>query len=358
MTRPLPIIAVSMGDPAGIGLECLLELFKQHQQGKLKLSPFLYVGSANLLLKIAAQLKKPVPISYCRNREEILSAWPKALPIWTPASEKLDKLLSAELDWTAGQPCTDFAAAIIGSIDEAVHACASGLADSICTLPINKALLAKTGFTFPGHTEFLAALCQKYHLAQKNKINPVMMMASPSLRTVPITVHIALSEVSTYLTAERIIKTVKITYHALQTSFGIADPQLAISGLNPHAGENGLMGNEEAKIMQPAIDECRRGGIGVQGPFSADSLFTPENRIKFDAILCPTHDQALIPVKALDFEHCVNVTLGLPIIRTSPDHGTAYDIAGKGEANPQHLFHALTMAGKLASNRLAAGSKP
>ena len=217
------------------------------------------------------------------------------------------------------------------------------------TNPIQKSALYEAGFSHPGHTEFLAELSGSGTI-------PVMMLANSKLRVVPLTIHIALKDVPTQLTTELIVERCRITHHSLKDAFGVTSPRLAIAGLNPHAGEDGAMGFEEQTIMRPAIEQLRGEGIDVIGPLPADTMFHEEARANYDVALCPYHDQALIPVKTLDFHGGVNVTLGLPFIRTSPDHGTALDIAGKGIARPDSLIAALKMAAEMATKRLATGA--
>ncbi len=215
------------------------------------------------------------------------------------------------------------------------------------TNPINKnALIEGAGFAFPGHTEFLA------HLGGITRA--VMMLASPLLRVVPVTIHIPLADVPGALSAALIEETARITADALRRDFGIARPRLAVAGLNPHAGEAGAMGREEIDVIEPALDNLRREGMEIAGPLPADTMFHADARARYDAALAMYHDQALVPLKALDFARGVNVTLGLPFIRTSPDHGTAYDIAGKGLADPTSLIEALNLAARMAARRAAA----
>jgi 4-hydroxythreonine-4-phosphate dehydrogenase len=223
-----------------------------------------------------------------------------------------------------------------------------GVAEALVTGPIAKAELAKIGFDFPGQTEFVAAWCDAA------PEDAVMMLAGPSLRTVPMTVHCALSEVPGRLSIELIVRRGTIVAEGLRKDFGIASPRLAICGLNPHAGENGRMGREEIEIIAPAIKRLRAEGIDATGPHPADTLFAPHLRPTYDVAIAMYHDQALVPLKALDFDHGVNVTLGLPIVRTSPDHGTAFGIAGKGVANPGAMIAAIRMAGEMAARRAAA----
>ena len=247
-----------------------------------------------------------------------------------------------------GQPDPANAQAVIDVIARAVALAMSGAAGGICTLPINKEALKRgAGFAFPGHTEYLA------HLA--GDVPVVMMLASttvePPCRVVPVTIHIALREVPAALTPEALEQAIRITDAALQRDFGIARPRLAIAGLNPHAGENGVMGDEEMRWIAPLLARLRDEGMDLAGPLPADTMFQAPARARCDAALCAYHDQALIPIKTLDFAGGVNVTLGLPFVRTSPDHGTAFDIAGRGVADAQSVIAALRMAHDMAGRR-------
>ena len=244
-----------------------------------------------------------------------------------------------------GHPDGANAAAVIASIKRAVRLALAHEATAVVTNPISKAVLYAAGFPHPGHTEFLAALT--------GCAPPVMMLANDFLRVVPVTIHVALRAALDGLTTEAIVTTSRITAAALRTQFGIAAPRLAMAGLNPHAGEGGAMGNEEALLIAPAIAALRAEGIDVTGPHPPDTMFTPAARAGYDAAICMYHDQALIPLKTLDMASGVNITLGLPIIRTSPDHGTAFDIAGTGRADPASLIAALRLAATLAEKRNA-----
>jgi len=240
-----------------------------------------------------------------------------------------------------GAPQADHAAGVIRAIEEGVRLVQSGAASALCTLPIHKQALAEgAGFSFPGHTEFLA------HLAGAEEV--VMMLASDRLRVVPVTIHIAIADVPAALTPDLLDRRIRITHQALVTQFGIAKPRLAVAGLNPHAGEGGRMGTEDAALIAPVLDRLRAEGMDLRGPLPADTMFHERARAGYDAAICMYHDQALIPIKTLDFDEGVNVTLGLPFVRTSPDHGTAFDIAGKGLANPSSTLAALRMAARLA----------
>ena len=244
-----------------------------------------------------------------------------------------------------GQPDPANAAGVIAVIERAVRLVQAGRASAICTAPIHKkALKDGAGFAFPGHTEFLA------HLAGVDRV--VMMLACPGLRVVPATIHIALSEVPRALTPEVLEATIRITHAGLVRDFGIAAPRIAVAGLNPHAGEGGAMGREEIDWMAPLVARLAAEGMAIRGPMSADTMFHAAARATYDAAVCAYHDQALIPIKTIDFAGGVNVTLGLPFVRTSPDHGTAYDIAGRGVADPSSLIAALRMAHEMAAARL------
>ena len=244
-----------------------------------------------------------------------------------------------------GQPARENASGVIAVIERAVALVQAGQASAVCTAPIHKkALKDGAGFGFPGHTEFLA------HLAGVERV--VMMLASPLLRVVPVTIHIAIADVPRALTAELLEDTIRITDAGLRRDFGLARPRLAVAGLNPHAGEGGAMGSEEITLITPVLERLRAEGFDLRGPASADTMFHPRAREAYDAAICMYHDQALIPIKTLDFDGGVNVTLGLPFVRTSPDHGTAYDIAGKGFARSDSLIAALRMAHQMAAARL------
>jgi 4-hydroxythreonine-4-phosphate dehydrogenase len=245
----------------------------------------------------------------------------------------------------AGRPIVDTAPAILAAIDTAVDLTLAGKAAAVCTNPIGKATLYEAGFAFEGHTDYLADLARRHGY----QAEPVMMLCARDLRTVPITVHIALKDVPSQLTDARIVTQARIVARDLKRRFGIARPRLALTGLNPHAGEGGAMGREEQTVIAPAVARLRAEGLDVTGPLPADTAFHAEARASYDAILCMYHDQALIPVKTLDFHGGVNVTLGLPFVRTSPDHGTALNLAGTGKANPQSLIAALNLAHEMAA---------
>jgi 4-hydroxythreonine-4-phosphate dehydrogenase len=244
-----------------------------------------------------------------------------------------------------GQPDAKNAAAVVASIERATDLAVRGLAGAVVTNPINKAALYDAGFAYPGHTEFLAALTGAVG-------KQIMMLVSPALRVVPVTVHASLRRSIEMITSERIVAAARTTEAALRLEFGIATPRLAIAGLNPHAGEQGALGDEETTIIGPAIDELRSDGMDVSGPWPPDTMFTGSARARYDVAICMYHDQALIPLKTLDMTHGVNVTLGLPIVRTSPDHGTALDIAGMGKADARSMIAAVKMAADMADARI------
>ena len=252
------------------------------------------------------------------------------------------------MEYRPGEPDTQGATLALWSLDKATSLAIPGKAGAIVTGPIAKSHLAKVGFTAPGQTEFVADACGI------DRADAVMMLAGPSLRTVPLTIHIALKAVPGHVTAELIVRRARVVAAALARDFGIARPRLAVAGLNPHAGEDGRFGDEEQRVIAPALTTLREEGLAVSGPHPADALFAPHSRSGFDVALCMYHDQALIPIKALDFDEGVNVTLGLPIIRTSPDHGTAFGIAGQRLAHPGAMIAAIRMAGECATRRAAS----
>jgi 4-hydroxythreonine-4-phosphate dehydrogenase len=336
MTGPrhdLPL-AVTMGEPAGIGGELLLKLWLQRET----LPPFFAIDDPDRLVRLAAQLDLPVPIRPIEHPGQVAALRMTALPI-LPC--RLDRAV------TPGRPDPGNAPAVIASIERAVALVQSGAAGGMVTNPIQKAVLLAAGFRHPGHTEFLAELAGTGGPA-------IMMLACPGLRVVPVTVHLALKDAIGALSRAAIVQAGRITAASLTDLFGIARPRLAVAALNPHAGESGALGREEIDMIAPAVAELMAAGIETRGPAPADTLFHPAARAGFDAALCMYHDQALIPLKTIDFAGGVNVTLGLPFVRTSPDHGTALEIAGRGIADPASLIAALRLAGELVERRAAA----
>lgn len=337
MSATVPPLAVSLGDPAGIGPELICEAWAQRRS--LDLPPFAVIGGASVLAGAAQSRGLEVPIHQTADWSEVdAELFETGLPV----------LATMDGAYTPGQPGPDGAALALHSLTEACRLAREGSAAGLVTLPVGKAQLGEIGFGHPGQTEFLAQECS---VAARDA---VMMLAGPSLRTVPLTVHCPLAEVPRRLNFDLICKKARIIVSALQRDFGIDQPRIAVAGLNPHAGEDGRMGTEEARIIAPAIAALCEEGIAASGPYPADALFTHRARETYDVALAMYHDQALIPIKALDFDEGVNVTLGLPIVRTSPDHGTAFAIAGEGLADPGATFAALKMAGECARRRLEA----
>jgi 4-hydroxythreonine-4-phosphate dehydrogenase len=289
------------------------------------------LGDETVLAARAEALGLRVPLGTVTNADEALDLFAEALPV-------LPIEIAGEV--VTGRPDLAAMAAVKQSIETAVSLVRGGEARAVVTNPISKSLLYQTGFTFPGHTEYLAALASD----SDTPLLPVMMLAAGPFRVVPVTIHIPLKDVPAKLTKELLLATIKTTDKDLRRYFGIARPRLAISGLNPHAGEDGSLGREEIDVIAPAIEAARADGLDVTGPHPADTLFHETARAHYDAALCMYHDQALVPFKTLAFEEGVNVTLGLPFVRTSPDHGTAFDIAGTGKANPRSLIEALRLA--------------
>jgi len=332
---PAPVLplALTMGDPAGIGAEIALAAWAS---GRV-VRPFFLIGDPARLTPLAERAR--VPLTEIDGPEAAAAVFAHALPV-------LAQALPAPA--LPGRPDPANAPAVVAAIERAVALVRAGAAAAVVTNPINKkALHDGAGFKFPGHTEFLA------HLGATPR--PVMMLVSPELRVVPVTIHIALAEVPGALTAELIEETARITARALIRDFGIARPRLAVAGLNPHAGEQGAIGREEIEVIAPALERLRGEGLEIVGPLPADTMFHAAARARYDVALTMYHDQGLIPLKALDFARGVNVTLGLPFIRTSPDHGTAYDIAGTGRADPTSLIAALNLAAKMANRRDGTG---
>ncbi len=326
-------LAVSLGDPAGVGPELLVEAWARREDERLP--AFFAVGGASLLAQAAVARGIDLPIRRIAAPDEAAAAFGSALPV----------LGSIDGPYRPGLPDRAGAELALASLTEATRLAVSGEASGVVTGPIAKSRLAEVGFAFPGQTEFVAAACG---VAAEDA---VMMLAGPNLRTVPLTVHIALGEVSSALTAALIERRCRIVAAALQGDFGIVSPRLAVAALNPHASEDGRFGDEEARLIAPAIAALRAAGIDATGPHPADALFAPRARATYDAALCMYHDQALIPLKALDFDNGVNITLGLPIIRSSPDHGTAFAIAGQRIADAGATIAAIRLAGECAARR-------
>lgn len=324
-----------MGDPAGIGGELTLKAWIGRACG---VPPFVAIDDPDRLRALAAHLRLRVPLVEIDHPRDAAACFVDALPVLP---------LRLPVAPEPGHPDPANAASIIAAIETAVRLAMTGDASAVVTNPIHKQSLYAAGFRFPGHTEFLASL------AGRDAV-PVMMLAGPTLRVVPVTVHVSLRTALATLTCDAVIAAGIATAKALARDFGIDRPRLAVAGLNPHAGEQGAMGDEETVIIAPAVAALAARGIDARGPLPPDTLFSPGARAGYDAALCMYHDQALIPIKALEFDRAVNVTLGLPFVRTSPDHGTAYDIAGRGEANPSSLLAALSLADAISRRRTAA----
>ncbi len=336
-----------MGDPAGIGPDIALQAW--FARGDRHCPVFFVIGDAGLYEARAAVLPggRALRVQQIAKPEDAPSVFPEALPVL-----QLDQALGSVIP---GKPSAAHAGAITGSIEQAVALTLSGRASAVVTGPIAKHVLLQQGFKHAGHTEFLAELALRYGYPEAF---PVMLMASARLMAVPVTVHIALKDVPPALTRPRLIRTGEVTSAALARYFQIDQPRLAVCGLNPHAGESGELGREEIEIIAPAIAELQRRGIHASGPYPADTLFHEAARGSYDAVLAMYHDQALIPFKTLSFEDGVNVTLGLPFIRTSPDHGTAFSLAGTGRANPTSFIEALRLAKRMHQAGAAAAPIP
>ena len=330
MTRGAPL-AVTMGEPAGIGAELSLKAW-QARKGTAR--PFFVLDDAPRLGALARDLGLDVPVREIARPAEAKEAFATALPV-------LPVRLRAPVQ--PGRPDPANAGATLEAIERAAVLALAGEAAGVVTNPIQKKTLQDAGFRHPGHTEFLAELA--------GGVDVAMMLACPELRVVPVTIHLALADAVRALDTAAIVRVGRIAAAGLTALFGIARPRLAVAALNPHAGEQGAMGDEEIRLIAPAVEALRREGIDVRGPAPADTLFHAGARTTYDAALCMYHDQALIPIKTIDFAGGVNVTLGLPFVRTSPDHGTALDIAGAGRADPSSLIAALAMADDMARRR-------
>ena len=327
MAGRVPPLALTMGEPAGVGPEIIAACWRAAP------APFVVVGDAALLATHA-------PVRAITDPAEAGSVFGQAIPV-------LDHPLPSPV--TPGQARSEHAASVTGWIETAVRMAVDGQVAGVVTAPIAKAPLYKAGFRFPGHTEFIADLTAD--VAWPGTRGPVMMLTARDLRACLVTIHAPLAEVPELVTAERVSRVARVVHEAMIRDFGIARPRLALAGLNPHAGEGGSIGLEEQTVLIPAARALRDEGIDISDPRPADTLFHDEARQTYDAVLCLYHDQALIPVKTLDFWGGVNVSLGLPIVRTSPDHGTGFDIAGRGIARPDSLIAAVHLARAMADRR-------
>ncbi|WP_150525791.1 4-hydroxythreonine-4-phosphate dehydrogenase PdxA [Roseibium sediminis] len=327
-------LAVTCGEPAGIGPDIALSSWVNRK--KLELPDFYIRSDVKLLADRAQRLGLKVPLAVCEP-DQASSLFSRALPVVQTGPEILDK---------PGEEQAETAASVISSIRKSVEDVKKGVAAAVVTNPINKAALYGQGFEYPGHTEYLAALAAE--IWQIPTPRPVMLIAGPDLMVAPVTIHIPLASVPSALTTELIVETARITHKDLRERFGLPNPTLALCGLNPHAGENATMGTEDRDIIEPAVAQLRAEGLDVLGPLPADTMFHRDARNTYDCALGMYHDQVLIPAKTLGFDEAVNVTLGLPFVRTSPDHGTAYSLAGTGMAKIDSFAAALRFAAVLA----------
>ena len=336
------LLVVSMGDPAGIGPDIILKAYQQRMQHQLE--PFLVLGDADVFHVRAAQLGMSLTITQA-TPETAAGLFSESLPVLQVGDCKAVQ---------AGHPSQSAAPCIIKAIEAGVGLIKDNRAGALITAPIAKSILQKAGFSHPGHTEFLGELAERFY---QKKAHPVMMIWSELLSVVPLTIHIPLRDVADAMTAELLSESVAIIDKDWRRWFsGNVAPRLVLAGINPHAGEDGHIGLEEERILKPAVKQLQERGFNLKGPFSADTLFHAEARKSYDIALCPSHDQALIPVKTLAFDDGVNITLGLPFIRTSPDHGTAFDLAGTGKARPDSMIAALKKAHAMATTASTYGT--
>jgi len=332
MAQPL---ALTIGEPAGIGLDITIQAWQRRNE--LKLPAFYLLGDRDSLADRAKALGVELKLAEV-GAADASDAFADALPMVATGHKATAR---------PGHPDETSAGAAMASIRQAVEDVVAGRASAVVTNPIAKSVLYRAGFRHPGHTEYLAELAA----TQGRTPQPVMMLWSPTLVVVPVTIHLSLRDAIADLSSDLIVTTARIVAAALKARFGLANPRLAVSGLNPHAGEDGSLGTEDRAIVAPAIEVLRGEGIDVRGPLPADTMFHEAARKTYDCAICMYHDQALIPVKTLAFDDAVNVTLGLPFIRTSPDHGTAFDIAGTGKADPSSLIAALRLAARMAATQ-------
>lgn len=332
-SRALPL-ALTLGEPAGIGPDIALRAFASRKEKKTP--AFYLVADPRFMTERARLLDLDIAMAAVEP-EDAAATFADALPV-----AALDMTITAK----PGHPDGSSALAAISSIKRAVSDVIEGRASAIVTNPVSKDVLYRSGFADPGHTEYLARIAREH---TGSAVMPVMMLWCEELKAIPVTIHIPLKDVPGKLTTALIVETARVAVRDLVQRFGIARPRVAVTGLNPHAGENSALGKEEETVIKPAIETLRAEGIDAFGPVSADTLFHPRARQSYDVALCMFHDQALIPVKTLAFDRAVNVTLGLPFIRTSPDHGTAFDIAGTDRADPGSLITALQLAARLAA---------
>lgn len=333
MAAPL---GLTMGEPAGIGGDIALKAWME--RGAASVPPFVLLDDPNRIKALATTLGLDVPVAVIDEAEleSVADLFATSLPV-------LPVALPAPITYGAPDPVNG--PAVIAAIDRAVALAAEGKLSGVVTNPIQKSALYASGFRWPGHTEYLA------HLAGLPDDGTVMLLEGGGLRVVLATIHVAVKDVARYLTSDAILHVARVTHTALKSDFGIETPRLAVAALNPHAGEGGAMGREEIEVIAPAVALLKAEGIDAAGPFPADTLFHAGARARYDAVVCMYHDQGLIPLKTLDFDTGVNITLGLPFVRTSPDHGTALSLAGTGQANASSLIAALNAASRIAARR-------
>lgn len=332
MSVPSLPLALSLGEPAGIGPDITLAAWRRHEA--LGLPPFLVTGDPALLATRARHLGLDIPVREINHAAEAVALFQTGVPV-LPCGPSVTAL--------PGRPDASSGPAARAAIDTAVALVQAGEAAAVVTNPIAKSVLYADGFAFPGHTEYLA------HLTGDPAVRPVMMIWSPDLAVIPATIHIPLAEVPRQLTVELLVETGRIADRDLRQRFGLTAPRIVLAGLNPHAGEDGTIGREDEEITRPAVVALQALGIDARGPLPADTLFHPAARATYDVVIGAYHDQVLVPVKTLAFDRGVNVTLGLPFVRTSPDHGTAFGLAGTGRADPSSLVEALRLAARLAA---------
>ncbi|MFV0297742.1 MAG: 4-hydroxythreonine-4-phosphate dehydrogenase PdxA [Hyphomicrobiaceae bacterium] len=343
-TKTVQPLAVTIGEPAGIGPDILIQSLVQEAS---TLPALVVYGAPDVFEARARALGVSIGIDVLSGAPTMEACVPGRLTVRAVGAGRYD-------DVGPGRPSPRAADAVVESIEQAVADVVAGHCAAIVTNPINKAVLYEAGFKHPGHTEFLGELAGRHYPGRQ--WHPVMMLASDMLRVVPLTIHVPLSQVPGMLTPDLIVQTARIVVEDMVQRFSISAPRIVVAGLNPHAGESGSIGREDMDIIAPAVAALRGEGIDASGPLSADTMFHPEARQGYDVALCMYHDQALIPIKALSFDDGVNVTLGLPFVRTSPDHGTAFDIAGTGRSRPASLIAALRMARQMADAASGGGT--
>ncbi|HZO47666.1 MAG TPA: 4-hydroxythreonine-4-phosphate dehydrogenase PdxA [Xanthobacteraceae bacterium] len=339
MTR---VLALTLGEPAGIGPDIAIAAWRRRQE--LSLPPFYLLADPDFMRRRAEQLGDAVALAVVEPAAAE-AAFRNALPV-------VD--IGIDVTAEAGRPDDTSAPAALAAIRRAVDDVCAGVAAAVVTNPVAKNILYRSGFTEPGHTEYLAKLAEA---STGTAVHPVMLLWSPELAVVPVTIHLPLKDVFARLTTDLIVETGRIVARDLRSRFGIAQPRLAVAGLNPHAGEQGTLGDEDLAVVQPAVQRLIADGIDARGPLPADSMFHEAARESYDVALAMYHDQALIPIKTLAFDHAVNVTLGLPFVRTSPDHGTAFDIAGTGRADPSSLIAAIRLAARISARDLRPAAR-